>query len=918
MLLWPWLWIAAWGLLAGATTNTNGVQDEVITSIVDILSRSAQYSKLLHYLRALDLITLLNLSRNATLLAPINSAFAGVDPDSITRDLLLYHILEGTLLVDRDLCDSCQVVSPSYLDRDGVLPVLISRDDKGTPVVNNSSTIVEYDLIASPGRGVVHAIDSILELPKQVEDAVHPFSHIFSSIISLEQLGEGRSGPLTVLAPSDTAFDKYSSVQVDYLLHAHSDLAKADRQRLIERHTISDIVLPQHLTTRGAHFKTQDNSPVNISAGAVINGSRVPLASNIVAVNGLVHVYDNLLEPTGSPSSPFSDIVSFTPEKLLLGMHADSFVQELNFLGLSHLIDGSTTDQTIFVPQASISTSDDDMDTYSAFMASRYHFVDGSINLTEAVAMGDDYLLTTKMRSPKLGHRPQRLKCFRSASGDIYINGNEVIGPQIVLGDTSIYVIEGDLDMPPSLELALGPFISSSFTLRALRDLHLLRPPKGESWTILLPSSDFWSSQGLVVKYLESNTTALRAVLQSLIFETPIYSDSQPTNVSLLNGQEASVNVVDRGYESGVSLTVNETTYEVDTPDILFDAGVAHSIDRVDLASTGIDIQVEDLLVAGDRSRFLQILRDTNVLQSLNSQNAYTLLVPSDEALEKHSIDSHTKDIHKLVGTHVVRGNSSVLFGGDSVPTMAEQGQIKLVGGIAADGRRYIELVNKKLGGTYELHVVDQGDTTQGPVVSVVFLDGALLPKWTNGIKGRLHTWIAMLLGAAGGIMALSLGVSAVLMFVASNSKKDDKGDEENGGNRFAGNDDRQPLLGSSRQQPRASRRSSNSNPSNGSNPSSRRSSRRESPSLGDDEPRDVVAPSDAGSPSDMGIVLFTDDSDLEYTHQRAERGYGTWDPVSACYRPAKQLPEASPSEPVPILSANRDVRRYYDLPPVV
>lgn len=911
MLLWPWLWIAVWGLVAGATTTNNSLQDEVITSIVDILSRSAQYSQLLHYLRALDLIPLLNLSRNATLLAPINSAFAGVDPESITRDLLLYHILEGTVLVDRDLCDDCQIVSPSYLDRDGVLPVLLSRDDNGTPVVNNSSTIVEYDLIASPGRGVVHAIDSLLELPKQVEDAVHPFSHFFSSIISLEQLGkEARRGPLTVLAPSDAAFGKYSSVEMDYLLHAHSDLAKADRQRLIERHTISDIVLPQHLTTGGAHFKTMDNSPLNISAGAVINGSRVPLASNIVAVNGLVHVYDNLLEPT-----TFSDIVSFTPEKLLLGMHADAFVQELNFLGLSHLIDGSTTHQTIFVPEASISTSDDQFYADSAFMASKYHFVEGSINLTDAVAMGDDYLLTTKMRSPKLGHLPQRLKCFRSASGEIYINGNEVIGPQIVLGDTSIYVIEGDLDMPPSLELALGPFISNSFTLRALRDLHLLRPPKGESWTILLPSSDFWSSQGLVVKYLESNTTALRAVLQSLILETPIYSDSRPTNVSLLNGQEASVKVVDEGYESGVSLSVNDTTYKVDTPDILFDAGVAHSIDRVDLASTGTVIQVEDLLVAGDRSRFLQILRDTNVLQSLNSQNAYTLLVPSDEALEKHSIDSHTKDIHKLVGTHVVRGNSSVLFGGDSVPTMAEQGQIKLVGGIAADGRKYIELVNKKLGDTYELHVVDQGDTTEGPVVSVVFLDGALLPKWTNGIKGRLHTWIALLLGAAGGIMALSLGVSAVLMFATSNSKKDDKGDDEE-----AANNDRQPLLGSSRQRARDSRRSSNSNrsnESNRSNQSSRRSSHRGSTSVGDDEPRDV-APSYAASPSDVGIVLFTDDSDLEYTHQRTEQGYGTWDPVSACYRPAKQSPETSPSEPVPILSANRDVRRYYDLPPVV
>jgi uncharacterized surface protein with fasciclin (FAS1) repeats len=67
------------------------------TTIVDLLSTSEEFSPLIKILQRTALIPTLNSSENVTLVAPIAEAMEGFEED-ITRELMMYHILNGSLL----------------------------------------------------------------------------------------------------------------------------------------------------------------------------------------------------------------------------------------------------------------------------------------------------------------------------------------------------------------------------------------------------------------------------------------------------------------------------------------------------------------------------------------------------------------------------------------------------------------------------------------------------------------------------------------------------------------------------------------------------------------------------------------------------------------------------------------------------
>src|ERR1700737_1689702 len=69
------------------------------TTIIDLLSTSAEFGPLIKALQRPALIPILNGSNNVPLLAPISDAINEFDGD-LTRELLMYHILNGSILSD--------------------------------------------------------------------------------------------------------------------------------------------------------------------------------------------------------------------------------------------------------------------------------------------------------------------------------------------------------------------------------------------------------------------------------------------------------------------------------------------------------------------------------------------------------------------------------------------------------------------------------------------------------------------------------------------------------------------------------------------------------------------------------------------------------------------------------------------------
>jgi uncharacterized surface protein with fasciclin (FAS1) repeats len=86
------------------------------TTIIDLLSTSADFTPLLKLLQRTALIPILNGSENLTLVAPIADAVDGFDGD-VTRELMMYHILNGSVLSTTMTAE--EVVVESILKMEG-------------------------------------------------------------------------------------------------------------------------------------------------------------------------------------------------------------------------------------------------------------------------------------------------------------------------------------------------------------------------------------------------------------------------------------------------------------------------------------------------------------------------------------------------------------------------------------------------------------------------------------------------------------------------------------------------------------------------------------------------------------------------------------------------------------------------------
>lgn len=726
-----------------------------VATIIDVLSGSVQYSTLLRHVRRLGLVPLINESRNLTLVAPVNSAFAGVDDVQITRERLLYHLLNGTVL-------------SSVVDKEAVVDslnagqsVMVSKNKDGLLKFNKKSTVVDPDVNADAAvRGVVQAVDTLLDMPKGIcqemaDDGLHRAT-TFSQFLTLELACSENGGlprPTTILAPSDEAFEKqFIEVEVNYLLHPK---ASQDRTKILNRHMVDGLIRPQ--SSRVRTVETYDGAPLEIAPSMTLNNTYHPNSNAHIVENGVIYSYNDL----------FVD-VEFTPEKYFYGLGADDFVSEVKARGVEHMMNDSSVHQTVFVPISMISNVNVPGPSKSK-SALLYHFVHGQYHLDDFI--GQSLLMTTQMEASKLLGAHQRLRFVSSSSGAFYLNGVPIVSEEYIVGNTSIYLVGDDLDLPPSLSQAVGPFFQSSYSLQFLETLNMLYPPKTAPWTVLLPTRRAWQKQGLLAKYLSFNRTALKQVFDSMIFESPFYSDSEPSTVTLLTGETVPVSI------SGVhndTLHLDGRKYGLDARDILFDSGVAHSIDHVQVPEH-VEVTAEKLITAGGRSEFIDLLHKRNMSHVLDSANNHTILVPSLEYLEKYNVTESRPDIDLLLAMHILPENPvDSLLRGDNVATMATN--VSLSAREVSEGVYVVQVVG---GADHILHIVDQGETTQSRS-TVLFLDRLLRPEWLespfppffNSPKYQLKTPVAILLGAVAGFVLLFVLISVVLFMVMRSTQR--------------------------------------------------------------------------------------------------------------------------------------------------
>lgn len=781
-------------------------------TIVDVLSETGQFSVLLRHLQRHGLIPFLNTQRNITLVAPDNGAFAEFT-GHVTRELLLYHILNGSATFE-NTTDGSHV----FLSALDSVPVDVLIDHKHDSMSVNTVGVVQTDLVAGRQRGVVQVLENVLAIPStwQKEIGKIPRLSHFASLASAAHLGDLSN--MTLLAPSNDAMHVFSPLMDSYLTCSDG---RADLERILNHFIIDALVYGSRdgvFQDGKQSYTSRDGTVFLFSELLSINKTWEPLARNIPCQNGLIHVYDSLLSR--------DELLTFTPRMALQGLGLDRFVALLRLAGLKDLIEGKGGKQTVFAPMEkpsalnerselgvrggasggarsvspalshhlSSSLSRDQQTTLLASLESElhsassglyseggaYHFTQSELILSRDLFRHKSHVLVdTKMKSKKIGYRSQRLKlAYDKANDEFVVNDRRVVSSPkyntnlFVVGNSSIYLIDEEMEPPSGLASSVAPIFHTSRSLFYLNELGRLKLPLNYAgWTVILPTTTAWDDLGITTEYLTSNRTALTLLFDSLIFHAPFYSDSVPAELPTYDkSHNVSLAWVHDGKNDFV--TVGNDYYRVNTLeyDVLFNSGVVHTVENVFIPSA-LDITVSNLIETTNAD-FVELLHVANLSYTLDPAQGFSFLVPSQDSMVAENISIHSPDLGDYMRLHVIQNNS--LSSGGSASTLSS--------GVSLVAKKFSDkllMVSIFQGIDREARILNRGFASNNATVFAI--DRPLSPSWIIPDNpwfpshDHLRTPVAIFIGIIIGLVAFFAILSCLLWVFLGKSREPDE-----------------------------------------------------------------------------------------------------------------------------------------------
>merc|ERR1712194_553019 len=296
------------------TMTTTAIGPNTIPGLAE---KNADLSTLVTALQAAGLVDTLAGSGPFTVFAPTNEAFAALPAAELKyllnnktalTEVLEYHVASGKVL-SSDLSDGEKIKTLEGED----LTVTITNSTNGTTVKIDDATVTSANVEAS--NGVVHIIDKVMippgfTAPTIPELAAAANLSTLVAAITAAKLGATLSGagPFTVFAPTNAAFTALPAGVLTALLKPENIKSLTT---VLTYHVVSGEVLSSGLKD-GEQVKTLEGQNVSITiagSNVAINSAKVT-EPNVLAVNGVVHVIDAVLLPTGFvPPSDQTQIV---------------------------------------------------------------------------------------------------------------------------------------------------------------------------------------------------------------------------------------------------------------------------------------------------------------------------------------------------------------------------------------------------------------------------------------------------------------------------------------------------------------------------------------------------------------------------------------------------------------------------------
>jgi uncharacterized surface protein with fasciclin (FAS1) repeats len=299
---------------AGAINPAAGPAND----IVDTAIAAGDFNTLVAALQNAGLEEALRGPGPFTVFAPTDAAFSAIpaavlnallnDPNKAPlQDILKYHVFGGAVRANDALALAGQSVA--MLNGD-----LMSIATAGADLVLNSSgvvpaTVTATDILAT--NGVIHVIDAVLDPADGKSDIIEKLNNLgnFTTLITaLQTAGLDTTlsgpGPLTLFAPTDTAFGKIPVKDLNDLLN---DLPAL--QNVLTYHVIgAEVFAINAIAASGGTvtmFNGEDAAVDLVGADLVLNlGGNSPAiveGTDFLSTNGIIHVIDTVLDPADAP-----------------------------------------------------------------------------------------------------------------------------------------------------------------------------------------------------------------------------------------------------------------------------------------------------------------------------------------------------------------------------------------------------------------------------------------------------------------------------------------------------------------------------------------------------------------------------------------------------------------------------------------
>ncbi|MDJ0834072.1 MAG: fasciclin domain-containing protein [Gammaproteobacteria bacterium] len=371
--------------------------DDDADNIVEVAQDNGSFTTLVTALGVTGLDAVLaDESRDFTVFAPTDAAFAKLDPATLTAllndpdalsDILLYHVLADT-----------EVGSTAAIAAAGTTLTTANADDVGVALNGgdlfiNSSQVIIPDVDAS--NGVIHAIDTVL-IPTtddpasgniaQVATAAGNFTSLLGALTAtgLDSVLTDPNGTFTVFAPTDAAF-----AAVDL-----SGLSVDQIEDILLYHVIVGNEVNASAATAIAGNRVQmgngDNLALSLSGSELFANLSGVSTPDVDASNGIIHIIDTVLLPPAEATMPTQNIV----ETAIAAGDFTTLVAALQATGLDSTLADPNAEFTVFaptdaafnaLPPGTVTDLLNDLPTLSAILTK--HVVTGTVDSVTAFTL---------------------------------------------------------------------------------------------------------------------------------------------------------------------------------------------------------------------------------------------------------------------------------------------------------------------------------------------------------------------------------------------------------------------------------------------------------------------------------------------------------------------------------------------------